>query len=73
MTQIKKVWEHTRTDKKTGRTEHTYTIFYDKAIKWYVPEEKLPMTVLKFILSDAVRAEVTKRYPTNKRTEYTPA
>lgn len=68
---IEKVWEHQRIE--NGRTVNEFTVFYGKAIKWHIPEGKLPMTVLRFILSDKVKAEVTHRAPWNggKRTEYT--
>jgi hypothetical protein len=71
MTRIEKVWEHQRIE--NGRTVIRYTVFYGKSIK-DIPEGKLPMTVLSFILSDNVKAEVTKRFNNGiKRTEYTPA
>ena len=72
MARIEKVWEHQKIDSETGRTVNTFTVFYGRAIKWHIPEEKLPLTVLNFILSDTVKAEVTKRFNNGiKRTEYT--
>ena len=71
MARINKVWEHQTVE--NGRTVNRYTVFYGNTSKWYIPEEKLPMTVLRFILSEKIHAEVTKRSPWcgGKRTEYT--
>ena len=73
MARIEKVWEHQRIDSETGRTVNEYTVFYGNATRWYIPEGQLPMTVLRYILSDKVHAEVTQRATWNgaKRTEYT--
>ena len=55
-----------------GRTENYFHIYYGKTVKWWVEEGKLPMTAVKFILSDRVTA--TDYYIGNtKRTEYIPA